>query len=332
MNPAHRLAAGVSWIDLQFLGRPKRIAAGLLQGAGGAAIVDPGPTSCLPTLERALEEAGVPLRTVSHLLLTHIHLDHAGAAGTIARRHPGIRVVVHQQGAPHLADPAKLLQSATRLYGADMDRLWGACEPVPPSQLQVVDGGEALDVAGRPVSVTYTPGHAKHHVSYFDPTSGVAWVGDVAGVCIPDDRSLVGTQMEARAQPPEARRASSGNYVLPPTPPPDVDLPGWRQSIERLEQMQADTLFLTHCGPITTPRVHLRALADNLEMVAALARQSLAMPGTDDQRKATFDDRLRRELRRHMDETQAQSYESAAAFGLSWAGLARYLRRIEGLP
>ena len=306
MNPAHRLAAGVSWIDLQFLGRPKRIAAGLLQGAGGAAIVDPGPTSCLPTLERALEEAGVPLRTVSHLLLTHIHLDHAGAAGTIARRHPGIRVVVHQHGAPHLANPAKLLESATRLYGADMDRLWGACEPVPPQQLQVVDGGEALDVAGRPVSVIYTPGHAKHHVSYFDPTCGVAWVGDVAGVCI------------------------DGGYVLPPTPPPDVDLPGWRQSIDRLEEMQANTLFLTHCGPVSTPHVHLRALADNLEMMAALARESLAMPGADDERKAMFDDRLQRELRRHMDETQAQSYESAAAFGLSWAGLARYLRRIEG--
>src|SRR5687767_2843417 len=132
MNPAHRLAAGVSWIDLQFLGRPKRIAAALLQGAAGAAIVDPGPTSCLPVLE----QAGAPLKTVSHLLLTHIHLDHAGAAGTIARRHPAIRVVVHQHGAPHLVDPTKLLASATRLYGADMDRLWGAVEPVPPQRLQ----------------------------------------------------------------------------------------------------------------------------------------------------------------------------------------------------
>ena len=304
-NPAHRLAAGVSWIDLEFLGRPKRIAAALLQGAGGAAIVDPGPTSCLPTLERALERAGAPLSTVSHLLLTHIHLDHAGAAGTIARRHPAIRVVVHRHGAVHLADPAKLLASATRLYGADMDRLWGAVEPVPASQLQIVDGGEVLDVAGRSVSVTYTPGHAKHHVTYFDPASGVAWVGDVAGVCI------------------------DGGYVLPPTPPPDIDLPGWRQSIERLEALQPETLFLTHFGPVTSPRVHLRVLADNLEMMAALARESLMMAGTEDEQKARFDDRLLRELRRHMDESQAQSYESAAAFGLSWAGLARYLRRAE---
>ena len=303
MNPAHRLAAGVSWIDLQFLGRPRRIAAAVLQGAGGAAIVDPGPTSCLATLERALEGAGVPLRTVTHVLLTHIHLDHAGAAGTIARRYPDVRVVVHRLGATHLADPTRLLASATRLYGDDMERLWGAVEPVPPAQLQIVDGGEVLDVAGRSVSVLYTPGHAKHHVSYIDPTSGVAWVGDVAGVCI------------------------DGGYVLPPTPPPDIDLAAWRLSIQRLDAVQADTLFLTHCGPITTPRVHLQMLVDNLEMIATLARESLAMPGTDEERKAAFDDRLRRELRRHMDESQVQSYESAAAFGLSWAGLARCLRK-----
>ena len=305
MDPAYRLAAGVSWIDLRFLGRPRRIAAGLLHGPAGAAIVDPGPTSCLQTLEEGLERAGTPLRAVSSLLLTHIHLDHAGAAGTIARRHPHLRVVVHRQGARHLVDPSKLVESATRLYGADMDRLWGACEPVPERQLQIVDGGEVLETAGRSVSVTYTPGHAKHHVTYFDAMSGVAWVGDVAGVCI------------------------DSSYVFPPTPPPDVDLVAWRGSIERLEAMQPDTLFLTHCGPVTTPRVHLRSLAENLEMMAALARDSLTLPGTDDERKAAFDDRLRRELRQHMDEAKAESYESAAAFGLSWAGLARYLRRPE---
>lgn len=307
MAPAHRLAAGVSWIDLQFLGRPRRIAASLLDGADGAAILDPGPTSCLDTLEAALERAGTPLGAISHLLLTHIHLDHAGAAGTIARRHPHIRVVVHRHGAPHVVDPTKLLESATRLYGDDMDRLWGAVEPVPARQLQVVDGGEQLDVAGRALAIAYTPGHAKHHVSYVDQASGIAFVGDVAGVCI------------------------DGGYVLPPTPPPDVDLPGWRQSIELLEAMKPDTLFLTHCGPVTTPRVHLRSLAENLEMMAAAARESLVRAGNDAERKAWFDDRLRRELRRHMDQAQAQAYESASAFGLSWAGLARYLRRFEGV-
>jgi hypothetical protein len=137
----------------------------------------------------------------------------------------------------------------------------------------------------------------------------------------------MGTQMEARERPVEARRASSGNYVLPPTPPPDIDLVAWRESIDRLEAMQPDTLFLTHFGPVTSPGVHLRRLADNLEVMTALARESLMMAGTEDEQKARFDARFRRELRRHMDESQAQSYESAAAFVLSWAGLARYLRK-----
>ncbi len=330
MNPAHRLAAGVSWIDLQFLGRPKRIAAGLLQGAGGAAIVDPGPTSCLPTLERALEEAGVPLRTVSHLLLTHIHLDHAGAAGTIARRHPGIRVVVHQQGAPHLADPAKLLQSATRLYGADMDRLWGACEPVPPPQLQVVDGGEALDVAGRPVSVTYTPGHAKHHVSYFDPTSGVAWVGDVAGVCIPDDRSLWARKWRRARDPWKPAGLPAETMCCLRHPRPTSIFPDGGRASNAWNRCRRTRCSSRTAGRSRRPACTCARLPTTWRWWRRWRGESLAMPGTDDQRKAMFDDRLRRELRRHMDETQAQSYESAAAFGLSWAGLARYLRRIEG--
>jgi glyoxylase-like metal-dependent hydrolase (beta-lactamase superfamily II) len=306
MNPAYRIATGASWIDLLFLGRPRRIAAALIHGSSGAAIVDPGPTSCLATLERELEAAGTPLGAVTHLLLTHIHLDHAGAAGIIARRYPAIRVVVHRHGAPHLVNPSRLLESATRLYGADMDRLWGTVDPVPEGQLEIVGGGEVLPVAGKSIGVIYTPGHAKHHVSYFDPGSGVAWVGDVAGVCI------------------------GQGYVLPPTPPPDIDLSGWSESIARLEALQPDTLFLTHFGPVTAPRVHLRTLAANLEMMVALARDSLALAGTDDERKAAFDDRLRRELRRHMNEADVRSYESAAAFGLSWAGLARYLRKVEG--
>src|SRR5436190_15561433 len=153
MDLLHRLAAGTTWIDLQFLGRPHCIASGLLHSAAGAAIVDPGPSSCLPTLERALEAVGAPLEAVTHLVLTHIHLDHAGAAGTIVRRHPHIRVVVHRKGAPHLVDPTRLLDSAGRLYGADMDRLWGACEPVPESNLDIVDGGERLHLAGRDVEV-----------------------------------------------------------------------------------------------------------------------------------------------------------------------------------
>lgn len=303
MDLVHRLAAGTTWIDLQFLGRPHRIAAGLLHGTGGAAVIDPGPTTCLPTLERALAGLGTPLEAVSHLLLTHIHLDHAGAAGVIVRRHPHIRVVVHRKGAPHLVDPARLLDSAGRLYGAEMDRLWGACDPVPESSLDVVDGGERLHLAGRDVEVAYTPGHASHHVSYFDGATGIAWVGDTGGVCV------------------------DGGYVLPPTPPPDIDLPAWEDSLHRIDAWQPASLFLTHCGPVTHARVHLRTLSENLGRMADWVREGLAGDGDDAGRKEAFEQRVRRELRRHMSDERAEAYETAAAFGLLWQGLARYWRR-----
>jgi glyoxylase-like metal-dependent hydrolase (beta-lactamase superfamily II) len=304
MDLVHRLAAGTTWIDLQFLGRPHRIASGLLHGAAGAVIVDPGPTTCLATLERALATLNTPLDAVTHLLLTHIHLDHAGAAGTIVRRHPHIRVVVHRKGAPHVADPARLLDSAKRLYGADMDRLWGACEPVPESNLDIVDGGERIGMAGRDIEVAYTPGHASHHVSYFDRDAGIAWVGDTGGVSV------------------------ESGYVLPPTPPPDIDLPVWEDSLQRIEAWRPQTLFLTHCGPVSQAHVHLRTLSENLGRMAAWVREGLADDEADDEaRKSEFERRLRRELRHHMNEERADAYETAAAFGLLWAGLARYWRK-----
>jgi len=293
----------VSWFDLHFQGRPNRIASALLLGPPGAALVDPGPSSCLPRLEEALAELGTGLDALTHVLLTHIHLDHAGAVGTIVRRNPAVRVVVHQRGAPHLVDPTKLLQSAGRLYGDDMDRLWGRCEPVPGESLVVVEGGESLPVAGRLLDVAYTPGHASHHVSYFDRAIGVAWVGDTAGVCV------------------------GGGYVLPPTPPPDIDLEAWRDSLAAVERWRPDSLFLTHCGLVEQPRVHLQALAHNLEQAAAWVHELLDQPGTDDERRARFEDRLRRELRRSMHDDLAADYESAAGFGLSWLGLARYWRK-----
>lgn len=300
---AHRIAPGVAWFDLHFLGRPNRIASGVLLGPSGIALVDPGPSSCLPRLEAALAELGTGLDAVTEVLLTHIHLDHAGASGTIVRRHPAVRVVVHQRGAPHLIDPSRLLQSAARLYGDDMDRLWGPCEPVPGPSLVVVEGGESLPVAGRLLAVAYTPGHASHHVSYFDRAVGMAWVGDTAGVCV------------------------GGGYVLPPTPPPDIDLEAWTGSLALIERWRPDSLFLTHCGVVEHPRVHLQALAHNLEQAGGWVRELLAQPASDGERQAAFEDRLRRELRRSMPEELAADYESAAGFGLSWLGLARYWRK-----
>jgi glyoxylase-like metal-dependent hydrolase (beta-lactamase superfamily II) len=169
----------------------------------------------------------------------------------------------------------------------------------------VVKGGETIEAGGRAFAVAYTPGHASHHVSYFDASSGVAFVGDTGGVCV------------------------DGGYVLPPTPPPDIDIELWLQSIDTIGDWGASTLFLTHFGPVTNVPTHLRALADNLQRVGALVRESLAMSGTDDERKARCEKQMSAELRAVMSEEKAAAYEMAAGFGMTWPGLARYWRKRE---
>src|SRR5260221_392559 len=163
MGIMQTLAAGVSYFDLNFQHRPRAIACAVLHGPGGVAIVDPGPSSTLPVFHRHLAEAGISMDDVTAIVLTHIHLDHAGATGTLVRENPRVRVYVHEIGAPHMADPAKLIASATRLYGDEMDRLWGEFAPVPPEAMTTLRGGERLEVAGRSLEVAYTPGHAIHH-------------------------------------------------------------------------------------------------------------------------------------------------------------------------
>lgn len=302
-----RLAAGVSYCDLQFQSRPRIVAAALVHGPGGAAIVDPGPSSTLPALQAALAATGLSMRDVTALLLTHIHLDHAGATGTLVRENPGLRVYVHEKGAPHLVDPAKLLASATMLYGDAMDRLWGEVSPVPPSALAVLKGGERIEAGGRAFDVAYTPGHASHHVSYFNSDTGVAFVGDTAGIKIVEN-----------------------GYVLPPTPPPDINLEIWEQSLRTIESWRPETLFLTHFGPHGAASAHIAELRDHLAVAGDLVRQSLARDETDAQREIWFAEALRRELRRRLGDAEGRSYEIAGRLDLSWRGLARYWRKKAG--
>jgi len=297
------LSHGLSWVDLMFLGRSKAIATAVIQSAAGVALVDPGPTTCLPTLELELQQHGIRWADVRHILLTHIHLDHGGATGTIVSSHPHIGVFVHERGAGHLADPRKLIESATRLYGDRMDRLWGEIAPVPGDALVTLTGGERIEAGGRTFDVAYTPGHASHHVSYLDASSGVAFVGDTAGVCI------------------------DGGYVLPPTPPPDIDLAAWRSSLDRIEAWSPDTLFVTHFGPVSQVRPHLETLWNHLEDMAEWVRRTLADPGTDEERSRTFADQLRQQMRREMTDAQVAAYPVAAPFEQLWLGLARYWRK-----
>jgi glyoxylase-like metal-dependent hydrolase (beta-lactamase superfamily II) len=297
------LSHGLSWIDLGFLGRSDVIAAVIVQGPDGVAIVDPGPTTCLATLEEGLQAHGIRWNDVRHILLTHIHLDHAGAVGTIVREHPHISVLVHERGAKHMIDPSRLLDSATRVYGDQMDRLWGEFAAVPEANIVLLSGGETIQAGGRAFDVAYTPGHAAHHVSFFDSSSGVAFVGDVAGVC------------------------RSQGYVLPPTPPPDIDLDAWHESVNRILVWSPSTLFLTHFGAVTRVRPHLAELLDNLTQAANVVRESLPGPASDEEKSEQFAGWLRQELRRQMSDAEVDAYLVAAGFKYLWYGLARYWRK-----
>jgi glyoxylase-like metal-dependent hydrolase (beta-lactamase superfamily II) len=290
------------FVDLNFQDTPRTIAAAFLHDADGVTLIDPGPTSCLGALEQGLGERGIALTDVRTLLLTHIHLDHAGATGSIVARVPEIRVWVHEVGAPHMVNPDKLLASATRLHGDRMDALWGACLPVTAERIHALKGGERIGAGGR-LRVEYTPGHAKHHVSYLDENSGIAYVGDTGGVCV------------------------CGDYLVAPTPPPDIDLDTWLRSLDTIDAWNADVLFITHFGPIGPAHERLRLMRAQLTKTAELAKQSFAKMATDEERMRWFVDELRRDVRRSLPEADARAAETAAPFDQIWQGLARYLMK-----
>ena len=299
------LASGIDYVDLNFLGRPAIIATAILHSTAGVALVDPGPGSTLAHLEQELTRKGIGFKDVRQLLITHIHLDHAGSTGAIVERFPHIDVFVHERGAPHMIDPSKLLSSAGRLYGQDMDRLWGEMRPVDDGRIRVLKGGETLSVGGREVKVEYTPGHASHHVSYFDSGSRMAFVGDTAGI-----------------------RRGSGAYVMPPTPPPDIDIDAWHQSQQKILAWDPDTLFLTHFGPVHGARQHMQAMFENIAEWSRIVRRLLADASLDDaRRQKQFTDEAAQMLRQRVGESEAEGYMRAGGLNYSYQGLARYWRR-----
>jgi glyoxylase-like metal-dependent hydrolase (beta-lactamase superfamily II) len=300
------IAPGFDHVDINFLGYPQIIATAILHGKGGVALVDPGPSSTLPTLRAALRERGIGPADIRAILLTHIHLDHAGSTGTLVRELPHATVYVHRRGAAHLVDPARLLDSATRLYGAaSMDRLWGEFLAVPEANVRALDGGETIEAGGRALEVAYTPGHASHHVCYYDPSSGVAFTGDVAGI-----------------------RRGSGRYVMPPTPPPDIDLEMWAQSLDRVMAWSPDTLFITHFGPWQGCRAHVEEMRDRLTDWGRRAKAVLDRADLDDDaRCAEFVRQITEDLHRHVPADEVEFYERAGRSDYSWHGLARYWRK-----
>lgn len=270
-------------IDLRHVGRERVIGCWQV----GQVLVDPGPSSCLDTLLGALDGW-----RPSALLLTHIHLDHAGASGSLVARWPDLEVYVHERGARHMADPARLLESARRLYGDDMDRLWGEFLPVPEDNLRVLSGGEGIEVEGTPgpFEVAYTPGHASHHVSYVH--QGTAFVGDVGGV-----------------------RIMPESLTIAPTPPPDIDLEAWHRSLEVVRAWQPERLAFTHFGSSLDVDAQLREVGERLDAWAGRAR---------DQSRDEFIAEVRREIRTGAHPDAASAYEQAAPPDQLYAGLTRY--------
>ena len=227
-------------LDLLHLGRERVIGAYLLDTPEGPALFDCGPTTCVPALKQALRDRGLELQDVPHLLLSHVHLDHAGAAGVLVREHPGLQVHVSPIGAPHLVDPKRLEKSARRLYGDEFDTLWGELAPVPMENIRET-GDQVLGLDCFP-----SPGHASHHVCYVD-RDGSLYAGDAAGV---------------RIQP--------SRFVLPPTPPPEFDLAVWESTLDEIERRDAQRLALIHFGVADDPIEHLAALRVRLRSWTAL--------------------------------------------------------------
>jgi glyoxylase-like metal-dependent hydrolase (beta-lactamase superfamily II) len=269
-------------IDVEHLGRPHVIGCWEVDGA----LIDPGPESSLPTLLAAIGE-----EQPRAVVLTHIHLDHAAATGALVRRWPELEVYVHERGAPHLIDPSKLLASAERLYGERMGELWGEIVPVPASNVKVLSGGET--VLG--MRVAYTPGHASHHVCYLHEESGTAFTGDVAAVRIPPS-----------------------NLVVPPTPPPDIDVDVWERSIATVEAWCPERLALTHFGAVEDPADHLATVRERLHEEARLARE---LPEAD------YEQRHRERVEAALDPETAAELIQAVPPQYQWRGLDRYWRK-----
>jgi glyoxylase-like metal-dependent hydrolase (beta-lactamase superfamily II) len=267
-------------IDVMHLGRPHVIGCWQV----GEVLVDPGPESSLPTLLETLGD-----EQPRALLLTHIHLDHAAATGALVRRWPDLEVYVHERGAPHLIDPSRLLASAERLYGDQMERLWGEIVPVPEMNVKPLSGGE--QVLG--MRVAYTPGHASHHVCYLHEESGTTFVGDVAAVRLP-----------------------GVDLIVPPTPPPDIDIERWEDSIAIVESWQPEKLALTHFAAIDDPEPHLAQVRERLREEAEYARK---LP------EPFYEERHRANVTLHAEDSEAErELIQCVPPEYQWRGLNRY--------
>jgi glyoxylase-like metal-dependent hydrolase (beta-lactamase superfamily II) len=294
----------IAALDTNWTGRPHSIGSALLESGGRRFLVDPGPTSTLATLRQRLAERGLSISDLEGLLVTHIHLDHAGASGAMVRENPRLAVYVHEKGASHMVDPGKLVSSAARLWGEKLDDLFGEMLPVPQENIRVLRGGETLTLGSRLIDVEYTPGHASHHVSYFDQQEGVAFVGDTTGV-----------------------RIDAGPYILPATPPPDIDLALWDESFAKILARKPQRLFLTHYGFVENPASHIAEFRERLHQWLERVHDILRTAPNESVALRNFLTFAQNEISRYLPDTDREHYAFTAGLDLSYLGLARHIRK-----
>jgi glyoxylase-like metal-dependent hydrolase (beta-lactamase superfamily II) len=288
-------------IDLNFQDTPQTIASYLVVGPKGPVLVETGPASTLQTLITRLNEHGYAAEDIRHVLVTHIHLDHAGAAGWWAQQ--GAQVYVHHFGAPHLVDPSRLLDSARRIYGDAMDRLWGQTVPAPAENVHPLHDGDRVKVAGLTFVALDTPGHAYHHHVY--RLDEVAFAGDAAAVRLP-----------------------GSSFISLPAPPPEFDREAWLRTIQRLQDQNLATLYPTHFGPLDNAREHLESVAALIDQSAAYVGRHMANGSDREALARIYPEWVReRALARGLTDGDFGRFELANPTTMSVDGIMRYWRK-----
>ena len=298
------MTTAIHILDLNFLTVPQAIAAYLVVGPQGPVLVETGPGSTLPVLKNRLAAYGYTVQDIKHILLTHIHFDHAGAAGWWASQ--GAHIYVHHFGARHLIDPSKLIASATRIYGSAMDTLWGEIIPAPVENVTVLHDGDVVAANGLTFQVIETPGHARHHHVY--RLDDIAFTGDAAGVSIP-----------------------GAGIVDLPAPPPEFDKEAWLTTLDRLEAENLSAIYPTHYGRVNDVGRHLHQLRQLLNDGPQFIKDKMAQGvSRDDLVQLYIAWNQERAVQAGLDKDQVRQYHAANPLNMSVDGIMRYWRKKEG--
>lgn len=288
-------------IDLKFLGIPQAIGCYLFETENGIALIETGPFSTFPELSKQIQSLGFTINDIKKVLLTHIHLDHAGAAWKFAEN--GADIYVHPKGYKHLLDPSRLMESAKRIYADDMDRLWGKMKAIPQNQLYAIEDGGHVTIGGYTFIAHHTPGHAVHHIAW--QKEDILFTGDVAGVKIGED-----------------------GMVVPPCPPPDINIEDWQTSIDKIRKMPVNTLYLTHYGKVSKKAIHLSQLEEILLNWANWMRPKFEQGLLSEDIIPVFKAFVEKQLIDFgIEEERLSQYEAANPTFMSVSGLLRYWKK-----